>query len=1187
MGNCRMNMRFLKGCCVRVLCFFWGVMLMHSGLSAGEVAPVLKDGALVLVESGSNANIFSNSTCGWIKGSNLKPKVSEGKDDISNYFDFNYSGNKGFARSVAFLTKGWGSVVPEGKKVTGVRLLIDYEKNDFSKIILNCRAQNGGRFSRHFALIKGNKEYLIKNNAFDWGKTSMLSIKAGVDDRVNTDFSKFKFKLREITFIMEDSKKIAKNFDILVHKKFFEILPKPEFNQLQTFYPFRKEGEFKKDESPFKAYISYDNENLYVNTEAEFLTPPMCNVDKYKGPVFRDEAQEIFLSPWNDNWKKIQVCYNVGGFVQEFLIDYDKVAAAVTMNKEWQLEHEKQISYSGKLWKSSYVYPFANTKINLEEDRIVGFQLTQTYKKREGKYMTLSWSKTRTKFPDPYYFGALIFNKKPFGDGDISITSVSCNAGENKGDFLVGFSCPDIPEGDYTLEKRIVAPDKSIFKTSEKFSVNKGTENYSAEIRDAKNLNGLYTIYLLLHNSNGDIKASAVNIENVVPLKNLFAERIFCPKPKNVVWGDGNFLTGECNTLSLPEKASKRTIKTAEIFAAKLYGYSGSKYILAEGKDEGIVLRLSENVIFEGKKTKLKPEGYYLKVDGEKVVITGADEPGLYYGTRTFLQLIKQPMVIEKSIPASCVEILDWPDLPNRMCRLDAPWHFKDHKFEEHRGVDYLIKWTDRYVAGTKQNRFNIDFSRDTIFRRRPEFCGSERVYTLDDLRKFAEFCRDNFIEVLPAFQIGGHARHWLVPYHPEMAMKGYPKDGDTAHPDHDSVVFPCIQDIIDALGAKYLFNKNDEWWQKRGTEKPDELCRNGKTYAETFLDFNLRLHKYLSKQGVRMAMFEDMLSPYHSGKRYDIYKVIDRFPKDVLITCWGINPDGAAKYFHDKGFEVWGNRTSFNTYGSGSKYINGYAAGIYSFGNGSMGVKPRNQSYIILKVIWSADYAWNFRAEESNEYLDNISSGRLCALTNMLSVDENPHVSEKTIPVYLEKLVNTKFASSVGVEFKSMPAGKVNVGNIDMVISDDANNSVLLDAQSKVQIPVRNKFSSLIFLHTASMTEDDQKKAYKVKRNWPHGFPAGDYVVTYKDNTAEKIPVRIGENIQLYDVPWWARATNESRFQYYLQDKNGKDYFLYQCEWVNPHPDKEITDISWEAYSKAFKSSVYLFAITGRCAEF
>ncbi len=54
-----------------------------------------------------------------------------------------------------------------------------------------------------------------------------------------------------------------------------------------------------------------------------------------------------------------------------------------------------------------------------------------------------------------------------------------------------------------------------------------------------------------------------------------------------------------------------------------------------------------------------RPEGYYLRVTPDEVIIAGNDANGTYYGVQTFLTVASQPEVMS-------VEITDWPDTPNR-----------------------------------------------------------------------------------------------------------------------------------------------------------------------------------------------------------------------------------------------------------------------------------------------------------------------------------------------------------------------------------------------------------------------------------------------------------------------------------------------------------------------------------------
>ena len=258
----------------------------------------------------------------------------------------------------------------------------------------------------------------------------------------------------------------------------------------------------------------------------------------------------------------------------------------------------------------------------------------------------------------------------------------------------------------------------------------------------------------------------------------------FCPKPKQIEWKDGAFPARTAISLALHTAASQRTRRTAEIFADRYYYFTGHRLdrqsFDADVPARGIVLRLADATGRQSASSKLKLQGYSLTVEADRVVITGADEPGLYYGTVTFFQLLRHALKkVTPDIPVPCVRIRDWPDTPHRLVRLEHPHTFRNYAVRENRGIDYLIDWTDRFVAGNKFNTLYIDLSANVRYERRPEFNGSEKIYSLDDLRRFGDFCRDHFIDLCPAWQVGGHANWWLtIGYHPELREKGLAEPG-------------------------------------------------------------------------------------------------------------------------------------------------------------------------------------------------------------------------------------------------------------------------------------------------------------------------------------------------------------------------------------------------------------------------
>ena len=700
----------------------------------------------------------------------------------------------------------------------------------------------------------------------------------------------------------------------------------------------------------------------------------------------------------------------------------------------------------------------------------------------------------------------------------------------------------------------------------------------------------------------GRIELSAEKQKPKTP-KPPVAGRLLTPEPKQVLRGQGVLKARACDRLMLPEIASKRTRTTARLFAERFHGYTGrhlrTESFAGDLPARGVVLRIGRSATFKGKGEKLKPEGYCLTVERDRVVITGADEPGLFYGTVTFFQLLTSSMRITEDMPVPCVEILDWPDTPNRLARLEHTHNFRNYPIGDNLGIEYLMEWTDRFVAGNKLNVLFLDISALVKHKRRPEFNGTERIYSLDDLRRFSAFCRDRFVDLCPAWQIGGHASWWqLVGYHPELREKGWQSQADVTHPNHDAIMLDCMLDVIEAMKPKYVSPKSDEWWHTpRAGEVPDKLL-HGRTRAEAFLNMHVKLNTWLKARGVRMMMYHDMLTPYHNGKRYDLYKIIDKFPKDVIIQLWYAgNTEKDLRWFTDRGFEVWTNGTGFVPLGPKTrKLISGYGKGLYSFGAYRGGLLDKfTHLQSMGSLIYSADYAWNLSRREGQD----LDHARLIALRHLLAVRPNPQAGEKVVPVDIAKCLTHSFAAFLK-EVKPKAYGKHDrpvdiaggirdIGHLPMRFSGspERNCIILRKGAGPATLPVGRRCSSLIFLHTGYVNNpaDPAVRGARARR-WMYGWPCGRYVIRYDDGKELIAPVRLTLNVKRFDTSSINRATNDNRCVLALTDRNGNDVHLYQWEWINPRPKHRIVEVI-ARHDNELDVSLILFALSTRAIRF
>jgi hypothetical protein len=356
-------------------------------------------------------------------------------------------------------------------------------------------------------------------------------------------------------------------------------------------------------------------------------------------------------------------------------------------------------------------------------------------------------------------------------------------------------------------------------------------------------------------------------------------------------------------------------------------------------------------------------------------------------------------------------------------------------------------------------------------------------------------------------------------------------------------------------------------------------------------LDFHTKLNAWLHERGITMMIYEDMLSPYHNGKRFDTYRVIDAFPKDVILTLWsGGNTDKEICYFTDRGFRVWPNATGMFTLSDDAKRrVMGFGKGIYSFGNDKARLLDEySPLWSLSNVLRTADYAWNFCQEE------NSDPARLVAIEHSLAIRPNPRAGARVEPIELDSVMTDSWnaflktakpeAYARHAQPADLPRGRQEIGFLPMRLSEGEHDCIVLRKDSSpVTLPVRGCFASLIFLQSAFVHDSNDKTVAGARiREWIYGWPCGNYVVQYADGSRAVLPVRLTNNIKRFDTASANRATLDNRYTWTIDDANGAPVHLFQWEWVNPRPDEEIVRVIAE-HDGILDVSLSVFAVSGR----
>jgi hexosaminidase len=296
---------------------------------------------------------------------------------------------------------------------------------------------------------------------------------------------------------------------------------------------------------------------------------------------------------------------------------------------------------------------------------------------------------------------------------------------------------------------------------------------------------------------------------------------------------------------------------------------------------------------------RLGPEGYFLDVGPDRVLIDAAAPAGLFYGVQTLRQLL--PAAIEKAaglgpwtVPAVSVE--DRPRFAWRGGMLDCSRHFFPKEFVK-RWID-LLAWhklnvfhwhlTDdqgwrieikKYPGLTEIGGWRVDREDQPWNAREPQRPGEAATYggfyTQDDVREIVAYAASRYVTIVPEIEMPGHAKAALTAY-PRFSCTGgpftVPPGGywpitDVLCPGNDAT-FEFLDDVLTEVAAlfpgPYVHIGGDEVDKTEWRRCPK--CR-ARIEAEGLKDENglqsyfvRRIEKILAAKGKRLIGWDEIL---------------------------------------------------------------------------------------------------------------------------------------------------------------------------------------------------------------------------------------------------------------------------------------------------------------------------------------
>lgn len=316
------------------------------------------------------------------------------------------------------------------------------------------------------------------------------------------------------------------------------------------------------------------------------------------------------------------------------------------------------------------------------------------------------------------------------------------------------------------------------------------------------------------------------------------------PELKQWTGKDGNFTPGKDARIVCTSQ-NPELLRIARMFADDYQQMFGQTLSVAQGKATSgdFVLSLSAD-------KKLGEEGYAIKIT-DRVAISAPTPIGLYWSTRTLLQLAEQNQ--ERSLPQGTIR--DYPDYPLRGFMIDC-----GRKFIPMAYLQDLVKIMAYYKMNTLQvhlndNGFKQYFEHNwdktyAAFRLEsetyPGLTARDGSYSKKEFIDFQKQAVSNFVEIIPEIDVPAHSLA-LTHYKPEIGSKEYGMD-------HLDLFKPETYEFVDALFKEYLEGDNPVFVGKRVHIGTDEYSNAKKDVVEkfrAFTDHYIRFVEGFGKQAV------------------------------------------------------------------------------------------------------------------------------------------------------------------------------------------------------------------------------------------------------------------------------------------------------------------------------------------------
>jgi len=366
------------------------------------------------------------------------------------------------------------------------------------------------------------------------------------------------------------------------------------------------------------------------------------------------------------------------------------------------------------------------------------------------------------------------------------------------------------------------------------------------------------------------------------------------PVPEHLELRSGVFVLDEATELVVSDAADGDLEQLAELVRTEIRAATGHPLSQGEGESGQILLTIDFDAAGPTLTTDsplARDESYTLTVAPAGIEIRAATHAGLFYGTRTLLQLLPSSPGEAEGWTVPALEIRDHPRFVYRGLHLDVGRHFFP--------PEYIKRYID-VLARHKLNVFHWHLTEDQGWRLEIEayprlaevsawrtetiveknfnpYVGDGvpygGYYTRDQVRDIVAYAAERYVTVVPEIEMPGHSVAVLAAY-PELACTPGPFEVSTVWGVKDDIYCPhektfeflenVLTEVMELFPSPYIHIGGDEAPKSRWEESPvaQEIIRREGLADEYELQswFIRRIESFLLQNGRRLIGWDEIL---------------------------------------------------------------------------------------------------------------------------------------------------------------------------------------------------------------------------------------------------------------------------------------------------------------------------------------